>query len=79
MKRYHDSKEENKRRRRSKEFIHMTGYSSKCATEGRCHSKSPFDCGQPKCKICSKQRIDTKKDRMLSKNTVKRDIKEWES
>ncbi len=76
MKRYHNSKEENKRKSRSASYRKFFG-DTKYSIEGRCHSKSPFDCGQPKCKICSKQRIDGKRDRIESKNIVKRDIKEW--
>jgi hypothetical protein len=78
MKRYHNSKEENKRKRRAKEHNSCSmGNPHREIEEGRCHSMSPFDCGQPKCKICSKQRIDGKRDRIESKSVVERDLKEW--
>lgn len=76
MKRYHNPKEENKRKSRSAGFRQFFG-DTKYSTEGRCHSKSPFDCGRPKCGICSKQRIEVKRERISRKKIVERDLKEW--
>jgi len=77
MKRYHNPKEQNKRKRRVRDFKQGSWYPGE-TTEGRCHSKSPFDCGHPQCGICSKQRIDTKRERIEHKRTIKRNISEWE-
>lgn len=55
------------------------GINPDCITFGRTYNSDPFDCGNPRCKLCSSEKIlHSKEKRLLEKKAIKSELLDFE-